>query len=241
MQVDVVYFDGVRYRFQGNYYQRNAKSGERFLHRAIWIKSNGPIEDCYVVHHLDENTRNNDISNLELLLASDHHKLHFGEMWKQRDADPEARKLAVAKASEWHRSEAGRKAVSEVNARNRAAGKYDGKDKSAFYAGRDKWLASDECKEFNRQHINKLREQGKVSNPTDECRAKSAEWHASEEGKAWHSENAKRMWANQVKSPCTCQVCGTVFDTYYPLRTKFCSGRCKATALRRRRASDPGL
>lgn len=73
MSGDVVYFDGVRYKFSGAYYQRgNVKTGERFLHRAVWVYAKGSIPDGYVIHHIDEDTRNNAIENLGMMLASDH-------------------------------------------------------------------------------------------------------------------------------------------------------------------------
>lgn len=235
MNNDYIYFGGYKFSFVQNYYRRGtAKKGERFLHRAIWVANNGPIPDGFIIHHKDENTRNNDISNLECMLISDHHKHHFDEMWEQRRKDPALYKSLVERHSEWHRSDEGRKFSSKMNAKNRADGKYEGKDKSAFYAGRDSWVKSDECKEFNRKHIRNLREQGKVSDPSDECRAKAAEWHASPEGLAWHKENGKATWLNRKQYTLICNSCGKEYLAFFQNKSKFCSGNCKAADFRKR-------
>jgi len=36
--------------------------------RKIWIKTYGPIPKGYVIHHIDEDWRNNDLSNLKMVL-----------------------------------------------------------------------------------------------------------------------------------------------------------------------------
>jgi ribonucleotide reductase alpha subunit len=41
-------------------------------HRLIWESVNGPIPDGYDIHHIDGDTYNNDIDNLECLTHSDH-------------------------------------------------------------------------------------------------------------------------------------------------------------------------
>ena len=71
MRSDIVEFNGVRYyRYPEsprpslrNYYQRPGDS----LHRAIWRSKRGPIPDGYEVNHIDHDTLNNDISNLECI------------------------------------------------------------------------------------------------------------------------------------------------------------------------------
>jgi len=82
------------------YFMANAvdkREGPLSLHRAIWTHYNGPIKDGYVIHHIDENKTNNDISNLQMMTRSDHCALHsnseeslaksssnFTNMWKDR-------------------------------------------------------------------------------------------------------------------------------------------------------------
>jgi intein/homing endonuclease len=151
-------------------------------------------------------------------------------------ADPEFLRERVDRNSRWHRSEEGRAAASRLNAKNRAAGKYEGHDKSAFYAGRDRWAASPECAEFNRQHALRLHAEGKVPPPSEECRQRAAEWHRSDEGRAWHREHGVATWANRKLSSVACVVCGGAFDTPYPTRAKFCSSSCKYQAAKARSA-----
>jgi len=74
--------DGTHQKFNGVIYKRN--SGGHYLnfnliHRDIWIYYNGeiPTDDTYEIHHKNENKADNDISNLQLLTKSEHHKLHI--------------------------------------------------------------------------------------------------------------------------------------------------------------------
>lgn len=76
------------------------------LHTYVWEKYNGPVPDGYDIHHIDHDRSNNNIENLIAMPESEHHKLHM----KERDKDELTRilrTLAVPKAPEWHKSEAG--------------------------------------------------------------------------------------------------------------------------------------
>jgi len=73
--------DGMRFRIANTgYYLHdkwdNYKRTKILLHRYIWEKNNGNIPEGYVVHHIDENKLNNDISNLKLMTISEHHSYH---------------------------------------------------------------------------------------------------------------------------------------------------------------------
>lgn len=46
------------------------------LHKAVWESAHGPVPEGFHVHHQDENTSNNDISNLELLSREEHERRH---------------------------------------------------------------------------------------------------------------------------------------------------------------------
>lgn len=46
------------------------------LHRYVWEKFNGKIPEGYQIHHKDKNRRNFDLSNLELVKTSEHHRNH---------------------------------------------------------------------------------------------------------------------------------------------------------------------
>ena len=67
------------------------------------------------------------------------------------------------------------------------------------------------------------------------ARSRAAEWHKSEVGRKWHSENSKKLWQSKPLYECTCQECGQRFMSPFPSRAKFCHPNCKAVALRRRR------
>ncbi len=93
-------FGGTRYYRCGFYFQHKGKR----LHRAVWEVHNGEIPDGMHVHHADEDTSNNDISNLCLLRGEQHlghHARKFGHgKWTV--------KIAQRAAVVWHGSEKGR-------------------------------------------------------------------------------------------------------------------------------------
>lgn len=55
----------------------SGKHRTQFLHRLIWEKHNGEIPKGYQIHHIDGNKLNNDISNLQLISAEEHTRLHM--------------------------------------------------------------------------------------------------------------------------------------------------------------------
>ena len=69
-----IWFDGRRYTRQEDGHYRGYKG--KYLHRAVWEHFNGEIPKEYVVHHVDGDKSNNDISNLTLLTKAEHRK-HF--------------------------------------------------------------------------------------------------------------------------------------------------------------------
>lgn len=48
----------------------------RYAHRVVWERHFGPIPPGWVVHHKDENTHNNDITNLQAMPRSEHVQHH---------------------------------------------------------------------------------------------------------------------------------------------------------------------
>src|SRR5512135_3712346 len=225
MSHDRVYFQGLCYGFSQGYYRRNnRKGGPKFLHRAIWESERGPVPEGCSIHHIDHDTRNNDISNLACVPSTEHHSYHGKKNMEVGD-----RRYRLA---DWMRTPKGRELARRVNAENRAAGKYDGKDKSAFYAARDAWIKTDAWKEICSRTTRERQARGEFSPPTDECRARAAEWHRSEAGRAWHRDHAKQAWKNRTLTQCHCQHCGKPFMSPYPSHAKFCGPNCKARALR---------
>lgn len=118
MQIEIITEKKQRWNNQnywlcGKYFQCRGKR----LHRVVWQHFNGDIPKGFHVHHKDGNRANNQVDNLELLSSKEHLSQHMQE----RMADPieleKARKSidkARIKASEWHKSDEGRKWHSEV-------------------------------------------------------------------------------------------------------------------------------
>jgi predicted nucleic acid-binding Zn ribbon protein len=53
-------------------------------------------------------------------------------------------------------------------------------------------------------------------------------WHASDEGKDWHSEHSRKIWEQRVPEERTCAVCKSVFLSKTRRKTdKYCSQKCK--------------
>jgi hypothetical protein len=161
-----IVFDGVPYRRYPNspklelrnYFICSPTKGKsvRRLHQAVWEFHNGPIPEGHHVHHKDENTLNNDISNLECLSNKEHRRSH----WTPEDAE-RARKMAEA------------------------------------------------------------------------ARPLTKEWHASEEGRQWHSENGKKVWEKLEATERTCIECAKTFMSKCPRPTRFCGNNCKQRAYMR--------
>lgn len=59
----------IRIRVGGKY---------RAEHQVVWESHNGTIPNGHVIHHKDENKKNNDISNLECITKREH-DLHHGD------------------------------------------------------------------------------------------------------------------------------------------------------------------
>ena len=112
--VETVIFNGYKY----NRYPESpnpahrryfGRAGHR-LHRDVWVFHNGPIPEGHQIHHIDENTANNDISNLECL-SFKHHRAEHLEQYIARGKSPKQLAHLAAinhKAKAWHKSEEGR-------------------------------------------------------------------------------------------------------------------------------------
>ena len=109
------FVDGYKFRrdTKTGYYLSTKKIGvSRIrLHVYIWSKYNGDVPKGHEIHHKDEDKDNNEITNLECWTKNRHKK------WHGENASPELRekwnenlnKSARLKATEWHRSDEGRK------------------------------------------------------------------------------------------------------------------------------------
>jgi len=85
--------------------------GGRRLHRDVYEFHYGKIEEGYVIHHVDFDPLNNDISNLIKLTHKDHSKIHeevkTPEQLKKRITN--LLENAQKEAIKWHKSKEGRK------------------------------------------------------------------------------------------------------------------------------------
>lgn len=108
--VETIVFNGCRYN---RYPESNnpahrryfARAGHR-LHRDVWEWHNGPIPDGMHIHHVDGNTANNDIGNLECVPDREHRKYHGSS--NRTDKQVQHLESIRGKAAAWHRSEEGR-------------------------------------------------------------------------------------------------------------------------------------
>jgi hypothetical protein len=74
--LQVISFDGKRYRKYGTYFTRGANGTTEYLHRAVWQHHNGPIPAGVHIHHKDGNPDNNAIENLEAIDGREHVREH---------------------------------------------------------------------------------------------------------------------------------------------------------------------
>jgi predicted DNA-binding protein YlxM (UPF0122 family) len=74
-----ILYDGRKWtvsKTSGYYRDTVSRKKHISLHRYVWEKHFGVIPENYDIHHKDENKSNNDISNLECILKSEHTRLH---------------------------------------------------------------------------------------------------------------------------------------------------------------------
>jgi len=112
--VESIIFNGRKYNRYPNsknpaHRRYFARAGAR-LHRDVWEFYKGQIPEGYQIHHIDEDTGNNDISNLECLPRRDHLAKHHADYVARGRSEQQLAHMArinhLAKA--WHKSEEGR-------------------------------------------------------------------------------------------------------------------------------------
>lgn len=73
--------DGQKYTISKGYYQ--STSTGKCLHQYIWEKHYGAIPKDYHIHHVNENTLDNRIENLQCLSRREHLKIHHNKRFPQ--------------------------------------------------------------------------------------------------------------------------------------------------------------
>lgn len=120
MATDTIEFNGIKYRrypesenlSNRKYYSpggNDRKRGVGWLHQEIWKHHNGEIPEGYHIHHKDGDYLNNNISNLECVLAHEHLSMHG----KEHAPGKEHMEYIQELAKEWHGADEGRKWHSE--------------------------------------------------------------------------------------------------------------------------------
>lgn len=100
-----IIYDGFKFtKSEGKTYYRSTKN-KTDLHRYVWVKYNGEIQNGFHVHHKDHNTDNNSIENLEILSREEHLKYHASKIDKKKMREWAETIRPLTK--EWHGSEAG--------------------------------------------------------------------------------------------------------------------------------------
>jgi hypothetical protein len=93
-----------------------------------------------------------------------------------------------------------------------------------------------ECQPYVEHLGNHLRENPREV--SEAARAAAAEWHRSEEGRAWHSELGKLAWENCGYVQKVCEHCGIEYEEPTTgAHSRFCSNACKS-AWRRAKGID---
>lgn len=107
------YFNGKMFTRDEStgYYLCSTKSSNgirKRMHVYVWEYYNGSVPAGYHVHHKDENKSNNDISNLELRIGTEHLSFHAKEKFKRNKGDViDHLERIRPMTKEWHKSDAG--------------------------------------------------------------------------------------------------------------------------------------
>lgn len=105
-------FNGKKYRLYKD--ERYFSRGTKRLHTEVWKYYKGEIPKGYHVHHVDGNTHNNDVSNLNLIRAELHLRYEGKKRFKENpEWAKEFHTKGIEKAKEWHKSSEGKQWHSE--------------------------------------------------------------------------------------------------------------------------------
>lgn len=106
--------------------------------------------------------------------------------------------------------------------------------------GSDNLMAIDEVQHLGCEHGAASGQRGRKS--IAKAHTAAVEWHGSEAGRQWHAEHYEQRIRSimERRIAAICQQCGGSYlvSAVQARHGKYCSGACKARALRRRRATE---
>jgi HNH endonuclease len=84
-------------------------------------------------------------------------------------------------------------------------------------------------------HMSKPENKARSSKIAELIRPLTKEWHASAEGKAWHSYHAlKNNFGKWEPRKLSCEVCNIEYETTKRNRSRFCSNKCRSKYRRKK-------
>ena len=104
---NTIKYNGLVYKKHPNqnyYYNTNSKP-YRCLHRQKWYDKYGIIPENHHIHHVDGNSLNNELDNLQCIHKTEHLREHSKN--RSRELVIKWQKAGVEKAKLWHKSKEG--------------------------------------------------------------------------------------------------------------------------------------
>ena len=88
-------------------------------------------------------------------------------------------------------------------------------------------------------HTRDLIAEGRIQPPSALALERAAEWHRSDEGRAWHREHGRQTWEAREPVARSCDRCGASYETLkLDESSRFCSNACRAAWRRASGADD---
>lgn len=98
-------YDGIRfYSDQRGYWLGTINNKPKRLHIYVWEKYNGPVPKGYHIHHIDHDSNNNDIENLQLIEKHLHLSMHSTIAAQKAESKRMFKERCQPLAAEWHKS-----------------------------------------------------------------------------------------------------------------------------------------
>jgi len=73
---EYIKFNNFKYTKRKDGYYRKTSGDRSLLHADVWVYYNKEKPEGYDIHHKNKNLNDNDINNLQLILKSEHGKIH---------------------------------------------------------------------------------------------------------------------------------------------------------------------